>query len=108
MISAADFICQDFKKELASSMSMKGNIFLYAAIQPYEENDENVIAGFVQDETDENRFIYVSKELNVEYDTLFADSIEDAKHQIEEMLIDHWNDEIDYLENRIKSFRDGE
>lgn len=37
MISAADFICQDFKKELASSMSIKGNIFLYAAIQPYEE-----------------------------------------------------------------------
>ena len=40
--------------------------------------------------------------------TLFADSIEDAKHQIEDMLIDHWNDEIDYLENRIKLFQDGE
>jgi len=74
--------------------------------QFYEEDDEkNVVAGFVQDETDENIFIYVSKELNVEYDTLFADSIEDAKHQIEEMLIDHWNEEIDYLENRIKSFQ---
>ena len=46
-----------------------------------------------------NIFIYVSKELNAAYDTLFADSIEDAKHQIEEMLIDHWNEEIDYLEN---------
>lgn len=73
--------------------------------QFYEEDDENVVAGFVQDEIDENRFIYVSKELNVEYDTLFADNIEDAKHQIEDMLIDHWNDEIDYLENRIKSFQ---
>ena len=40
--------------------------------------------------------------------TLFADSIEDAKRQIEEMLIDHWNEEIDYLENRIKSFQDEE
>ena len=76
--------------------------------QFYEENDENVIAGFVQDETDENIFIYVSKELNIEYETLFADSIEDAKHQIEDMLIDLWNDEINYLEDRIKSFRDGE
>ena len=66
------------------------------------------IAGFVKDETDENRFIYVSKELNVEYDTLFADSIEDAKHQIEDMLIDYWNDKIDYLENQIKSFQDKE
>ena len=55
--------------------------------QFYEEDDENVVAGFVQDETDENIFIYVSKELNVEYD---------------------WNDEIDYLENRIKSFQDEE
>lgn len=73
--------------------------------QFYEEDDESVVAGFVQDETDENRFIYVSKELNVEYDTLFTDSIEDAKHQIEDMLVDHWNDEIDYLENRIKSFQ---
>ena len=63
---------------------------------------------FVQDETNENIFIYVSNELNVDYDTLFADSIEDAKHQIEEMLIDHWNEEIDYLENRIKSFQDEE
>lgn len=76
--------------------------------QFYEEDDENVVAGFVQDETDENIFIYVSKELNVDYDTLFADSIEDVKRQIEEMLIDHWNEEIDYLENRIKSFQDEE
>lgn len=30
----------------------------------------------------------------------------DAKHQIEDMLIDHWNEEIDYLENRIQSFQD--
>ena len=69
--------------------------------QFYEEDDENVVAGFVQDETDENIFIYVSKELNVEYDTLFADSIE----EIEEMLIDYWNDEINYLKNRIQSFQ---
>ena len=42
--------------------------------QFYEEDDENVVAGFVQDEADENIFIYVSKELNVEYDTLFAEA----------------------------------
>lgn len=32
--------------------------------QFYEEDDENVVAGFVQDETDENIFIYVSKQPN--------------------------------------------
>lgn len=66
------------------------------------------MAGFVQDETDENVYIYVSEELNVEYDTIIADSIEDAKQQIEDMLVEHWKDEIDYLENRIKAFQDDE
>jgi len=76
--------------------------------QFYEEENENVVVGFVQDETDENVYIYVSEELNVEYDTIIADSIEDAKQQIEDMLVEHWKDEIDYLENRIKAFQDGE
>lgn len=76
--------------------------------QFYEEENENAIAGFVQDETDKNVYIYVSEELNVEYDTIIADSIEDAKQQIEDMLVEHWEDEIDCLENRIKAFQDGE
>lgn len=76
--------------------------------QFYEEENDNVVAGFVQDETDENVYIYVSEELNVEYDTIIADSIEDAKQQIEDMLVEHWNEEIDYLENRIKAFQDDE
>nr|DAE89748.1 MAG TPA: hypothetical protein [Bacteriophage sp.] len=76
--------------------------------QFYEEENENVVAGFVQDETDDNVYIYVSEELNVEYDTIIADSIEDAKQQIEDMLVEHWKDEIDYLENRIKAFQDDE
>lgn len=76
--------------------------------QFYEEENENVVAGFVQDETDDNVYIYVSEELNVEYDTIIADSIEDVKQQIEDMLVEHWKDEIDYLENRIKAFQDDE
>lgn len=76
--------------------------------QFYEEENENVVAGFVQDETDENVYIYVSEELNVEYDIIIADSIEDAKQQIEDMLVEHWEDEIDCLENRIKAFQDEE
>ena len=56
-------------------------------------------------EEDDNVFIYTSKEMNVEYDMIIADSIEDAKNQIEEILVEHWNDEISYLENRISSFQ---
>ena len=64
--------------------------------------DDEVVAGFVQDEEDDNVFIYTSKEMNVEYDTIIADSIEDAKEQIAEMLVEHWNDEINYLEKGEK------
>ena len=46
--------------------------------------------------------------MNIEYDTIIADSIEDAKEQIEEMLVEHWNDEINYLENRIISFQEND
>ena len=76
--------------------------------QFYEEENENVVAGFVQDETDENVYIYVSEELNVEYDTIIANSIEDAKQQIEDMLVEHWKDEIEYLEDRLKEFQEKE
>lgn len=76
--------------------------------QFYEEEDKNVVAGFVQDEEDPEVYIYTSKELNVEYDTLIADSVEDAKRQIEDMLVEHWEDEIGYLENRIKAFEEDE
>lgn len=68
--------------------------------------DGNVVAGIVQDETDDNVYIYVSEELNVEYDTIMADDIEDAKSQIEEMLIDHWNNEIACLKERIERFQE--
>lgn len=70
--------------------------------------DDEVVAGFVQDEEDDDTFIYTSKEMNVEYDTIIADSVEDAKNHIEEMLVEHWNDEINYLENRISSFQEND
>ena len=35
-----------------------------------------------------------------------TESIDDAKQQIEEMLIEHWKDEIEYLEDRLKEFQE--
>lgn len=74
-------------------------------------DDEDIIAKFIEDETNDrfvytNAFIYTSKELNADHDILFANSIEDAKQQIEEMLIEHWKDEIEYLEERLKEFQE--
>ena len=69
-------------------------------------DDDEVIASFVQDEMDDEAFYYISKELGADDDLLWADSIDDAKQQIEEMLIEHWKDEIEYLEDRLKEFQE--
>ena len=73
---------------------------------PFYEDDDEVIASFVQDEMDDKVFYYISEELSVDDDLLWADSIDDAKQQIEEMLIEHWKDEIEYLEGRLKEFQE--
>lgn len=72
----------------------------------FYEDDDEVIASFVQDEMDDKVFYYISEELSVDDDLLWADSIDDAKQQIEEMLIEHWKDEIEYLEGRLKEFQE--
>lgn len=69
-------------------------------------DDVDVIASFVQDEEDDKVFYYISKELNADNDILWADSIEDTKQQIEDILIEHWKDEIKYLEDRLKEFQE--
>ena len=73
---------------------------------PFYEDDDEVIASFVQDEMDDEAFYYISKELSADDDLLWADSIDDAKQQIEEMLIEHRKDEIEYLEDRLKEFQE--
>ena len=69
-------------------------------------DDEDIIASLMQDESDSEVFYYTTKELNADNDILWADSIEDAKQQIEEMLIEHWKDEIKYLKDRLKEFQE--
>ena len=68
-------------------------------------DDEDIIAKFIEDETNDKVFYYISEELSVDDDLLWADSIDDAKQQIEEMLIEHWKDEIESLEDRLKEFQ---
>lgn len=66
--------------------------------------DDMMLAGIVQDHEDDSTYIYVSPELNVEFETLEAISIEHAQQQIESMLIEHWEDEIADLEDKIQKF----
>ena len=64
-----------------------------------------MLAGIVQDHKDDSTYIYVSPELNVEFETLEAISIEHAQQQIESMLIERWENAIATLETQIKNFR---
>lgn len=46
--------------------------------------------------------------MNVEDDWLFGDNIDDIKDEIEEMLIEHWENEVEYLEDKLKAFKEEE
>lgn len=87
---------------------------LYFALQhklhlklPYGDEKDKVVAGFVRDENENNKYICVSDELNIDYDTFIADSVEDAKKQVEGMLLDHWKEQIVYLEDCIDLLQNG-
>ena len=72
-----------------------------------DENDDNILAIVAQDNKIPECYNYVSREMNVEDDDLMAESIEDAKIQIEEKLIEFWEDEIAEIEDKIEKFKEG-
>ena len=74
-----------------------------------EDKEKDIVVSFVKDHVQEGVYIYFSKELGMhdvlDCDITFADSIEEAKEQIEEILIEHWQDKIGELEDRIEAFK---
>lgn len=68
--------------------------------------DDEVILGFVQDEEDEDSYVYTSKLMNVEYDIVNADNIEEAKEMLESMIIDYLEEQISCIEETIKKFNE--
>lgn len=68
--------------------------------------DDEVILKFIQDKDDSENYIYVSGLLNVEHDEIFADSIEDAMEQFENMVIEHIQEEISYYEEMLDKFQE--
>ena len=71
-----------------------------------DENDDNILAIVAQDNKISEYYNYVSREMNVEDDDLMAENIEDAKIQIEEKLIEFWEDEIAEIEDKIEKFKE--
>ena len=71
-----------------------------------EYYDDEMILGFVKDEDEDDEWIYSSKFLNVEYDTIIADSVEDAMREFEEMIVEHIQEEISGLEQKLEKFNE--
>lgn len=71
-----------------------------------EYYDDEMILGFVKDEDEDDEWIYSSKLLNVEYDTIIADSVEDAMQEFEDMIIEHIQEEISDLEEKLEKFNE--
>lgn len=71
-----------------------------------EYYDDEMILGFVKDEDEDDEWIYSSNFLNVEYDIIIADSVEDAMEEFEEMIIEHIQEEISDLEERLEKFNE--
>lgn len=69
--------------------------------------DDKIILRFIQDKNNSKKYIYVSNLLNVEYDYILAEFVEDVMEQFEDMVIDHIKDKIAYYEEMLDKFQEG-
>lgn len=68
--------------------------------------DDEIIATLEQDPDDDTNWIYKIPAFIRDEEYLSADSLEDACTQIEELLVDDWNDEIARLKECIEKFNE--
>lgn len=68
--------------------------------------DDEIILKFIQDKEDSENYIYVSELLNVKHDEEFAESIEDAMEQFEDMVLEHIQEQISYYDEMLEKFQE--
>ncbi len=68
--------------------------------------DDKAILKFAEDKDEDETFVYVSDLLKVEEAYLYADSIEEAKEEFEEKVIEHIEDQIAYYEEILEKFKE--
>jgi len=69
--------------------------------------DDEIILKFIQDKGNSENYIYVSDLLNVEYDEIQTESVEDAMEQFEDMVVEHIKEEIAFYEEMLDKFNEG-
>lgn len=68
--------------------------------------DDEIIATLTKDHEDDAGWLYTIPSLNREDEYLDADSFDEACSQIEELIIEDWNDEITRLKECIEKFNE--
>lgn len=69
-------------------------------------NQDEIVLKFIQDKDDVENYIYTSEILQVEYDDLFAFSIDEAMEQFEDMFIDYIQEKVFYYEDVLEDLID--
>jgi len=54
----------------------------------------------------DGEWIYVSNLLNVEYDEIYAASLQEAKEEIENKVEEHYQDQANYYDELLEKFKD--
>ncbi len=73
-----------------------------------EYGNDEVVLKFVPDKKDDTCYWYVSKDLNVEADCEFFDSIEDAKETFEIMYEQYLEDQVNCYKELLEQWNEEE
>lgn len=68
--------------------------------------DDKVIVAFVKDDKYNNLFIITSELMDIEYDYIFCETVEEAKEECEQMVLDFWQDKIEGYVHCIEQFNE--
>lgn len=68
--------------------------------------DDEVVLKFVADDNEPGCYIFVSEELNVEFDYIHAESIEEAKKELELKYAEHLESEVSYYEELLRKWEE--
>lgn len=72
--------------------------------QPYY--NDKIVLKFYVDTNDSENFWYVSNLLNIENDYIFCDSIEEAKEEFEQMILNYYVEQAKYYDDLSNKFED--
>ena len=72
------------------------------ALHLENEDDEDTIIANILDEPQDGKYVYSSLLCNIEHDVVVADSLDEAKEEVEDIILSYVQDQIIYWEKLEK------